>query len=113
MLYGDRYANALIFRDGGVEMSSILYWTLAILEYLINQLSTILQSIDKSFSLICTTQAAAEVKYGVVIFQWEVAEIFLQFLEAFADLRWVGFVGFCVGLVKLIQDSFAIGVAQI
>ena len=58
------FANALIFCDEGVEMSSILYWSLAILEYLINQVSTILQAIDKSFLLICTTQTAAEVKDG-------------------------------------------------
>ena len=39
--------------------------------------------------------------------------MFFQFFKAFADLRWVGFVGFCVGLVKLIQDGLAIGIAQI
>jgi hypothetical protein len=61
-------------------------------------------SIYKGFPFIGTTQAAAEVEDGVVIFQREATQEFFQLLESFADLRWIGFVGFCVGFVELISQ---------
>lgn len=38
---------------------------------------------------------------------------YVQFTEAIPDVRWIGFVGFLIGLVELIQDGFAITVAGI
>ena len=48
-----------------------------------------------------------------VVFQREGAEELFQFFETVADFRRIGFVRFCVGLVELIQDCFAITVAGI
>ena len=61
--------------------------------------------INKGFPLICATEVAAKVKDSVVVVQWEIAQEFLQVLKAVADLRWVGFVGFCIGLIKLIYPA--------
>ena len=69
---------------------------------------TILEAVEESFVFIGTTEAAAEIENGIIIFQRKGAEKFFQFLKSFADFQWVGFVGFCVGLVQLIQDGFAI-----
>ena len=33
--------------------------------------------------------------------------------ESVADFRWITFVGFCVGLVKLIRDGFTITVTGV
>ena len=78
-----------------------------------HQICTVLETIDKSFMFIGATEATTEVEDGIVIFKREGAEEFFQFLESVADLRWVGFVGFCVGLVELIQYGFAIAIAGI
>ena len=59
----------------------------------------------EGFCFVGGTEAAAEVEDGVVVVQGEGAEEFLQLLETVSDLRWVGFVGFGVGMVKLIQDG--------
>ena len=74
---------------------------------------TIKQTVAEGFFLVGSTQAAAEVKYGVVIVQGQGFQETLQFLEALADFRWVGFVGFCVGLVELIENSFSIAIPGI
>jgi len=37
----------------------------------------------------------------------------IQFSEAIPDVRWVGFVGFLIDLLKLIQDGFAVAVAGV
>ena len=74
---------------------------------------SILDAVYKCLAFVGTTKPAAEVEDGIVIFQRKVAEKVIQFLESVPDLRWVGFVGFCVGLVELIQDGFTIGIAQI
>ena len=57
--------------------------------------------INKGFPLICATEAAAKVKDSV----GAIAQEFLQVLKAVADLRWGGFVGFCIGLIKLIYPA--------
>ena len=44
-------------------------------------------------------QAASEVEDNIVIFQRKGAQEFLRFFEAVTDLRRIGSVGFCVGLV--------------
>ena len=73
----------------------------------------ILHTVDEGFSLISTTQAAAEVKDSVVIFKREVTEVFFQFLKAATNLCGVAFMGLCIGLVKLIQNSFTITVPRV
>ena len=55
-------------------------------------------------------ELATEVPDGIVIVQGQAAQEDIQFLEAVADLRWVGFVGLCVGLVQLIQDGVKVAV---
>ena len=74
---------------------------------------TILQTVDKGLVFIGAAQTAAEVEDGVIIIQREYAEEIFQFLEAFANLHGVAFVGFCVGLVELNQDGFTITVTGI
>ena len=67
-----------------------------------------MHTIDKGFAFVGDAEVAAEVENCVVILQWEGAEEFFQFLESLADLRWVTFVGFSIGLVELIQNSLAV-----
>ena len=62
----------------------------------------------EGFCLIGRTQAAAEVKDGVVIAQWQGFQKIPQFLEALADLGWIGFVGFGIGLVELVENGLRI-----
>lgn len=66
------------------------------------------QSVVEGFFLVGGTQAAAEVKDGVVVVKGQGFQETLQFLEALADFWRVGFVGFGIGLVELIQNGFAI-----
>ena len=72
-----------------------------------------MKAVEEGFAFVSATEAATEVEYSIVIIQREGAEEFFQFFEPFTDFRWVGFVGFCVGLVKLIQDGFAITVTGV
>lgn len=44
--------------------------------------------------LVCGTEAAAEVKDGIIIFQWQISQQVTQFTEVITDIRWVGFMGF-------------------
>ena len=71
------------------------------------------QAVAEGFCLVGCTQAAAEVKNGIVITQWQGFQKTLQFLEAFADFGWIGFVGFGIGLVKLVENGFSITVSGI
>ena len=52
------------------------------------------------------TEAATEVKDGIIIFQWQMSQQVIQFTEAIPDIRRVGFIGFLIGLVQLVQDGF-------
>jgi hypothetical protein len=72
-----------------------------------------LETIKKGFVFVGGAELATEIPYGIIIFQRQAAQKVVQFLKAVAYLRWVGFVGFCVGLIQLIQDCFAIAVAGI
>ena len=78
-----------------------------------NYACAVLETVEEGFVFIGGAELATEVPYGIVILQGQLTQKVVQFLEAVADLRWVGFVGFCVGLVELIQDGFTIGIAQI
>ena len=71
------------------------------------------QAVAECFFLVCCTQAAAEGKYCVVIVQGQGFQETLQLLETFADLWRIGFVGFGIGLVKLIENGFTIAVPNI
>ena len=71
------------------------------------------QAVAESLFLVGCTQAAAEVKDGIVIAQWQRLQETLQFLEALADLGWIGFVGFGIGLVELIENGFSVAVPAI
>ena len=71
------------------------------------------KTMSEGFLLIGSTQAAAEVKDSVVITQGQGFQETLQFLETIADFRWVGFVGFGIGLVELVKNSFTITIPRI
>ena len=74
---------------------------------------TIEQTVAEGFFLVGCTQAAAEVKDGVVIVQRQGFQKRLQFFETLADFRRIGFVGFAIGLVELIQNGFAIAAPRV
>ena len=63
------------------------------------------QAVTEGFFLVGCAQAATEVKDGVVIVQGQGFQKTLQFLEALADFRWIGFVGFAIGLVELVENG--------
>ena len=73
----------------------------------------VLQTITKGFAFIGGADLATEIPHGIVIIQGQVTKEVIQFLKAVADLRRVGLVGFCVGLVKLIQGGFEITVTGV
>lgn len=73
----------------------------------------VLETVKESFVFVGCTQAAAEVKDGIVVVQGQRFQEALQLLETFADFRRVGFVGFCVSLVELVENSFSIAVSGI
>ena len=78
-----------------------------------DEIRTVLQAITKSFALIGDAKAAAEVENSVVIIQRKLAEELFQFFETIANLRRIGFVGFCISLVKLIQNGFAAAITAV
>ena len=71
------------------------------------------QAVAEGFFLVGGTKTAAEVKDGIVIAQWQRLQETLQFLKTLADLRWIGFVGFGIGLVELIENSYSVAVPGI
>ena len=73
----------------------------------------VLYAIDEGFMFIGAAKAAAKIEYSVVIVQWKIAKEFLQGLKTIADLCRIGFMGFSVGLIELIQYSFAIAITRI
>ena len=66
---------------------------------------TVLCPVDKRLAFIVIAQPAAEGENGVVIIQGKGTEELLQIPEAVLNLRWIGLVGFGIGLVKLVQDG--------
>ena len=71
------------------------------------------QTVAKGFFLVDCTQAAAEVKDGIVIAQRQRLQETFQFLETLTDLRRIGFVGFGIGMVELVENGFSIAVPGI
>ena len=63
--------------------------------------------------LISDAEAAAEGEDGVVILQGYAFQQGIQFFEAVPYVRGIGFVGFLVGSVQLIQYCFTIRIAGI
>ena len=74
---------------------------------------TIEQAVAEGFFLVGCTKAAAEIKDGVVIAQGQGFKETFQFLEAFADFGWIGFMGFGIGLVELVENGFSVAVPGI
>ena len=72
------------------------FFNLRNLLYLIYQLCTILQTIQKSFMLIGCAETTAEAEYGIIIFRWQMSQQVIQFTEAITDIRWGGFMGFLI-----------------
>ena len=52
--------------------------------------------------LVCGTEAAAEVKDGIIIFQWQMPQQVIQFTEAITDIRWGGFMGYLIDFLLLV-----------
>ena len=71
------------------------------------------QAVAEGFFLVGGTQTAAEVKDGIVIAQRQSLQETLWLLKTLADLRWIGFVGFGIGLVELVENGFSIAVPGI
>ncbi len=67
----------------------------------------------EAFALVGGAEAAAEVKDGVVIVQRQGFQKRLQFFETLADFRWIGFMGFAIGLVELVKNGFAIAAPRV
>lgn len=74
---------------------------------------SIKQTMAEGFFLVGSTQAAAEVKDGIIIAQWQGFQKILQFLEALADFWRIRFAGFGIDLVKLVENGFTIAVPNI
>lgn len=71
------------------------------------------QAVAERFFFVGCAQAAAEVRDCIVIVERQGFQETLQFLETFADFRWVGFVGFGIGLVELVENGFSVAVPGI
>ena len=71
------------------------------------------QTVAEGFFLVGCTQTAAEVKDGVVIVQGQGFQETFQFLKAFADFGRIGFMGFGISLVELVENGFSIAVPGI
>ena len=76
-------------------------------------MGTVLETVKEGFAFIGGAELTTEVPHGIVIIQGQAAHEGVQFLEAVADLRRVGFVGLGVSLVQLIQDGVTITIAEI
>lgn len=82
-------------------------------EQLLHQVCAVKQTVLKGFALVGGAEAAAQVKDGVVIVQGKGFQKRFQFFETIADFWWIGFVGFAIGLVELIQNGFSIAAPRV
>ena len=71
------------------------------------------QTVMEGFAFVGCTQSAAEVKDGVVIVQGKGFQKRLQFFETLADFWRIRFVGFGIGLVKLVENGFSIAAPRV
>ena len=71
------------------------------------------QPVAEGFFLVGYTQVTAKVKDGIVIAQWQSFQETLQLLETFADFGRIGFMGFGIGLVELVENGFSITIPVI
>ena len=67
----------------------------------------------EGFPLVDGAEAAAQVKNGVVIVQGKGFQKRFQFFETLADFWWIGFMGFAIGLVELIQNGFSVAAPRV
>ena len=74
---------------------------------------TIEQPVAEGFFLVGGTKATAEVKDGIVITQGQGFQETFQLLKTLADFRRIGFVGFSIGLVELVENGSSIAVPGI
>ena len=66
------------------------------------------QAVAESFFLVGGTQMAAQIEDGIVIAQRQGIQEVLKLPEPLTDFRRIGFVGFGVGLVKLVENGLGI-----
>lgn len=66
------------------------------------------QAVAEGFFLVGGTQMAAEIEDGIVIAQVQGIQEVLKFPEPLADFRRIGFVGFGIGLVELVENGLGI-----
>lgn len=71
------------------------------------------QAVAESFFLVGGAQMAAEMEDGVVIAQVQGIQIVFKLPEPLTDFRRIGFVGFGIGLVELVEYSLRIAVPWI
>ena len=71
------------------------------------------QAVAESFFLVGGAQMAAEMEDGIVIAQVQGIQIVLKLPEPLTDFRRIGFVGFGIGLVDLVEYSLRIAVPRI
>ena len=76
-------------------------------------MSTTNQAAEEGFVLVSGAETAAEAEIGVVIVQGQSFQEAFQFCKTCLDFRWIGLAGLCIGLVKLIQDGFAVAVTGV
>ena len=67
----------------------------------------------EGFVLVGGAEAAAQVKDCVVIVQGQGFQKRFQFFETVSNFWRIGFVGFAIGLVELIQNGFAIAAPRV
>ena len=71
------------------------------------------QAMAEGFCLVGCTQAAAEGKNGIVIIQRQGFQETIKFFETFADFGRIGFMGFGISLVELVENGLRIAVPSI
>ena len=69
---------------------------------LIYKMCSILEAVEEGLMLIGGAELTTEVPDGIVIIQGQAAQEVIQFCESASDLRGVGLMRFCIGLVELI-----------
>ena len=76
-------------------------------------MSAVLKTIEESFARIRCAELAAQVPNRITVCQWKMLQKCVQLFESVADFQRIRFMGYCVGLVHLVQDGFTIAVTEI